>query len=196
MKRQRLTADRFERLGSDKPGDDVLRRRVRAHHQLRLRPQLPGLVNFGKVMFTETPLLLSLSIVAILAGMVATLIYFLERDSNSNVSGFVDALWWTIFTMQTHGNSWRPETFWGSVVAGSWSVVGTIIFYGAIIASVTVFFMRRRERTDLELITTIKRNLDDLDKLSLEELELLRESTNNLVSLHIEQLKISNPKRL
>ena len=97
--------------------------------------------------------------------------------------------------MQTHGNSWRPDTFWGSVVGGAWSIIGTIIFYGAIIASVTVFFMRRRERTEVELITTIKRNLEDLDKLSMDELELLRESTNNLVGLHIEQLKIRNPNR-
>lgn len=196
MKRQRLKADRFERLGSDKPGDDVLRRKGRSHHPLRLRPRLPGVLNFWKVVFTETPLLLSLSIVAFLAGVVATLIYFLERDNNANVNGFIDALWWAIFTMQTHGNSWRPDSFWGSVVGGAWSIVGTIIFYGAIIASVTVFFMRRRERTELELITTIKRNLDDLDKLSMEELELLQESTNNLVSLHIEQLKMRSPNRL
>ena len=195
MKRQRLTADRFERLGTDKLGDDVLRRKVRSHHPLRLRPRLPGVLNFWKVVFTETPLLLSLSVVAFLAGVVATLIYFLERDSNANVDGFVDAIWWTIFTMQTHGNNWRPDTFWGSVVGGAWSIIGTIIFYGAIIASVTVFFMRRRERTEVELITTIKRNLEDLDKLSTEELELLRESTNNLVGLHIEQLKMRNPKR-
>ena len=195
MKRQRLTAVRFERLGSDKPGDDVLRRKVRSHHPLRLRPRLPGVLNFWKVVFTETPLLLSLSVVAFLAGVVATLLYFLERDSNANVEGFVDAVWWTIFTMQTHGNSWRPDTFWGSVVGGAWSIIGTIIFYGAIIASVTVFFMRRRERTEVELITTIKRNLEDLDKLSMEELELLRESTNNLVGLHIEQLKMRNPSR-
>ena len=195
MKRQRLTADRFERLGTDKLGDDVLRRKVRSHHPLRLRPRLPGVLNFWKVVFTETPLLLSLSVVAFLAGVVATLIYFLERDSNANVNGFVDAIWWTILTMQTHGNSWRPDTFWGSVVGGAWSIIGTIIFYGAIIASVTVFFMRRRERTEVELITTIKRNLEDLDKLSMDELELLRESTNNLVGLHIEQLKIRNPNR-
>ena len=195
MKRQRLTADRFERLGTDKLGDDVLRRKVRSHHPLRLRPRLPGVLNFWKVVFTETPLLLSLSVVAFLAGLVATLIYFLERDSNANVNGFVDAIWWTIFTMQTHGNNWRPDTFWGSVVGGAWSIIGTIIFYGAIIASVTVFFMRRRERTEVELITTIKRNLEDLDKLSMDELELLRESTNNLVGLHIEQLKMRNPNR-
>ena len=194
MKRQRLTADRFERLGTDKLGDDVLRRKVRSHHPLRLRARLPGVLNFWKVVFTETPLLLSLSVVAFLAGVVATLIYFLERDNNANVNGFVDAIWWTIFTMQTHGNSWRPDTFWGSVVGGAWSIIGTIIFYGAIIASVTVFFMRRRERTEVELISTIKRNLEDLDKLSMDELELLRESTNNLVGLHIEQLKMRNPK--
>lgn len=195
MNRHRARDNQFERLGSDRPGEDVLRRRVRSNPQLRLRPRLPGILNFGKVLFTETPLLLSLSIVAFMAAIVATLIYFLERTDNPNVGGFVDALWWAIFTMQTHGNSWRPETLWGGVIGGAWSIIGTIMFYGAIIASVTVFFMRRRERTDVELITTIKRNLDDLDNLSLEELELLRESTSNLVALHIEQIKMRTPNR-
>ena len=126
MNRNRSRRDQFERLGSDRPGEDVLRRRVRSNPQLRLRPRLPGILNFGKVIFTETPLLLSLSIVAFMAGVVAALIYFLERADNPNVEGFVDALWWAIFTMQTHGNSWRPETVWGSVVGGVWSIIGTI----------------------------------------------------------------------
>ncbi len=195
MNRHRARDNQFERLGTDRPGEDVLRRRVRSNPQLRLRPGLPGVVNFGKVLFTETPLLLSLSIVAFMAGIVATLIYFLERGANPNVGSFVDALWWAIFTMQTAGNSWRPETLWGGIVGGGWSIIGTIMFYGAIIASVTVFFIRRRERTDVELITTIKRNLDDLDNLSLEELELLRESTSNLVAIHIEQIKMRTPNR-
>ena len=195
MKRHRPRDNQFERLGSDKPGEDVLRRKVRSNPQLRMRPSLPGILNFGKVIFTETPLILSLSMVAFMAGIVAALIYFLERAVNPNVESFVDALWWAIFTMQTAGNSWRPETLWGGIVGGGWSIIGTIMFYGAIIASVTVFFMRRRERTDVELITTIKRNLDDLDNLTLEELELLRESTSNLVAIHIEQIKMRAPNR-
>lgn len=195
VNRHRQRDNQFERLGSDRPGEDVLRRRVRSHPQLRLRPRLPAALNFGKVIFTETPLLLSLSLVAFMAGVVATLIYFLEKAVNPNVESFVDALWWAIFTMQTAGNGWRPETLWGGIVGGSWSIIGTIMFYGAIIASVTVFFMRRRERTEVELIATIKRNLDDMDKLSIEELELLRESTSNLVALHIEQLKMRAPNR-
>lgn len=195
MNRHRQRDNRFESLGSDRPGEDVLRRRVRSNPQLRLRPRIPGVLNFGKILFTQTPLLISLSLVAVMAGLVATLIYFLEKAVNPNVESFVDALWWAIFTMQTAGNSWRPETLWGGIVGGSWSIIGTIMFYGAIIASVTVFFMRRRERTEVELITTIKQNLDDLDKLSMEELELLRESTSNLVALHIEQLKMRTPNR-
>ena len=88
MKRQRLTADRFERLASDRPGEDVLRRRIRTHQPLRLRPRLPAVVNFGKVLFTETPLLISLGIVAFLTASVATAIFFLERETNDNVNDF------------------------------------------------------------------------------------------------------------
>ena len=156
---------------------------------------MPGLVQFTKVMLTETPLPLMLSIVVVLTAVVSVLIFVLERSANENVGSYVDAVWWSIFTTTTHGNNWRPETFWGGVVGGAWSIIGTVLFYGAIIASVTVFFMRRRERTEMELINTIKRNLDELDKLSLQELELLKEATNNIVGLQIEQVKMRGVSR-
>ena len=115
--------------------------------------------------------------------------FILERNTNENVDTYFDTVWWAMSSIQTQGNTWRPETFWGSVIGGAWTVIGTVLFFGAIIASVTVFFLRRRERTEREIITTIKGNLDDLDKLSLQELELLKESAENVIDLQMEQLK-------
>ena len=181
--------DRFERIAVAHPGDEVLRRRVRSHVRLQFRPGIPGLFNFAKVILTETPLVLMLAIVAVLTAAVAGLMFMFERNTNDNVSDYVDTVWWAIFTMQTHGNSWRPETLGGGILGGAWAIIGAVLFYGAIIASVTVFFLRRRERTEREIVTTIKHNLDDLDKLSLQELELLKESTDNVINLQVEQLK-------
>ncbi|MEE9199118.1 MAG: ion transporter [Dehalococcoidia bacterium] len=187
--------DRFERVAVGRPGDEVLRRRVRSHAQLRFRPGLPGLLQFGKVILTETPLVMMLAIVAVLLAIVAGLLFIFERNANENVDTYLDTVWWAMSSMQTQGNIWRPETFWGSVVGGAWSVIGTLLFFGAIIASITVYFMRRRERTEREILSTIKRNLDDLDKLSLEELELLKESADNVINLQIEHFRSRGPSR-
>ena len=74
-------------------------------------------------------------------------------------------------------------------------MIGTVLFFGAIVASFTVYFTRRRERNEMELINTIKRNLDDLDGLTQDELELLKESTNNVINLQLEQVRARNMHR-
>ena len=196
MKRTGSSKNRFERIPASRPGDEVLRRTVRSHHPLRVRPGIPGFVQFARVMLTETPLLLMLGILVVLTALVSALLFLFEYNTNDNVDSYLDTVWWALSSMQTSGNNWKPETVWGGVIGAVWSIVGTVIFYGAIIASVTVFFMRRRERTETELTNTIKRNLDDLDKLSLQELELLKDSTDNLIGLQIEQVTLRDSKRL
>ena len=179
----------FERVAVGRPGEEVLRRRVRTNSQLRFRPGIPWLVQFTRVILTETPLLLMLGIMVVLTAIVALGLFLLERDVNENVNNYFDTVWWAMSSVQTQGNAWRPETFWGNVIGGAWTVIGTMLFFGAIIASVTVFFIRRRERTEREIVSTIKRNLDDLEGLTLQELELLKDSASNLIDLQIEQVK-------
>ncbi|MFQ5872459.1 MAG: two pore domain potassium channel family protein [Dehalococcoidia bacterium] len=191
-----MEKSRFERIAVGRPGEEVLRRRVRSHTQLRFRPGIPGLVHFARVILTETPLVLMLAIVVLLTAIVAALLFAVERNANEHVDTYLDTVWWAMSSIQTQGNTWRPETFWGSVIGGAWTVIGTVLFWGAIIASVTVFFLRRRERTEREIISTIKGNLDDLENLSLQELELLKESADNVINLQIQQAKArSQPHR-
>ncbi len=166
-----------------------MRRRVRSHTQLRLTPGLPNLFQFTRQMLTETPLVIMLFVVAILTAIVAGGLFFSERNVNDNVDTYLDTAWWAVFTMQTHGNSWRPESTIGSGIGMAWAIVGTALFYGAIIASITVYFMRRRERAEREVVTVIKRNLDDLERLNLQELEFLKEAADNVINLQIEQVK-------
>ncbi len=89
--------------------------------------------------------------------------------------------------MTTMGTAPIPVSGAGQIVGGIWAVIGSIIFYGAIIASVTVYFTRRREGTVKQIVSTVEYNLERLDDLSLEELELLKETTDRLIDLQIKK---------
>ncbi len=89
--------------------------------------------------------------------------------------------------MTTMGTAHIPVSGSGQIVGGIWAVIGSIIFYGAIIASVTVYFTRRREGTVKQIVSTVEYNLERLDDLSLEELELLKETTDRLIDLQIKK---------
>ncbi len=91
--------------------------------------------------------------------------------------------------MTTMGTAPMPVTGAGQIVGGIWAVLGCIIFYGTIIASVTVYFARRRERPVKQIISTIQYNLEQLENLSVEELEILKQTTDGLIDAQIRQLK-------
>jgi voltage-gated potassium channel len=56
------------------------------------------------------------------------------------------------------------------------------------VATVTAYFMRPLQRPSKQIIDTIEYNLEQLDDLSIEELELLKETTDSLI-VHVERLK-------
>jgi voltage-gated potassium channel len=63
-----------------------------------------------------------------------------------------------------------------------------MLFFGAIVATITAYFMRPFQRPLKQIIDTIEYNLEQLDDLSVEELELLKETTDSLIE-HMERLK-------
>ena len=72
-------------------------------------------------------------------------------------------------------------------IGGLWIVIGSVIFFGAIVATVTAYFMRPLQRPSKQIIDVIEYNLEQLDNLTYEELELLRRTTNSLIH-HVERL--------
>ena len=54
--------------------------------------------------------------------------------------------------------------------------------------------MRPIQRPSKQIIDTIEYNLEQLDDLSIEELELLKETTDSLI-LHVERLKDARAKK-
>jgi len=74
------------------------------------------------------------------------------------------------------------------LLGGIWIVLGSMLFFGAIVATITAYFMRPFQRPLKQIIDTIEYNLEQLDDLSVEELELLKETTDSLIE-HMERLK-------
>ncbi len=66
---------------------------------------------------------------------------------------------------------------------------------GAIVATVTAYFMRPLHRPSKQIIDTIEYNLEQLDDLTIDELELLMETTDSLIK-HMEHLKHQREKNL
>ena len=73
-------------------------------------------------------------------------------------------------------------------MGGLWIVVGSTLFFGAIVATITSYFMRPMQRPHKKIIETIEYNLEQLDDLTLEELDLLKETVDTLIG-HVEGLK-------
>jgi voltage-gated potassium channel len=69
-----------------------------------------------------------------------------------------------------------------------------MLFFGAIVATITAYFMRPLQRPSRQIIDTIEYNLEQLDDLSIEELELLKETTDSLIE-HVERLKAKKDKQ-
>ncbi|MCL0057696.1 hypothetical protein M1N05_01310, partial [Dehalococcoidales bacterium] len=67
--------------------------------------------------------------------------------------------------------------------------LGTVIFFGMIIASLYAYFMLPRRRPSREIISTIQYNLGELESLSADELMALRETTVRIVDAQISKLK-------
>ena len=84
-----------------------------------------------------------------------------------------------------------PVTGLSEVLGAIWIIVGSLLFFGAIVATVTAYFMRPLQRPSRRIIDTIQDNLSQLDDLSIEELELLRETTDSLIE-HVERLKAAH----
>jgi len=179
----------FEPVSKIRPGDEVLRRRRRPRRRLRIAPNVPGFLRFLRVIITQTPFVPMITLLAILWLLFSAGFYFAEHGVNEHVTSYGQALWWSLAAIETMGTPYKPITLAGQIVGGIWAILGTMLFWGTIIASVTTYFARRREGTVKQIISTVEYNLERLEDLSLEDLETLRETTDVLINAQIERRK-------
>ena len=179
-----------EELTSQLPGDKVLRRRMKPRRRLRIAPNIPAVFNFLRDAATRTPLIPMILALVGLWLLFSGGFYLAEHRVNEQIASYGDALWWSFAAMQTQGaNSPGPITAWGTIIGSIWSLFGTIAFFGVIIATLYAYFMLPRRRPSREIISAIQYNLAELEKLSVNELEMLRDTTVRIVNAQISELK-------
>lgn len=179
----------FEPVRKIRPGDEVIRRKIKPRTRLRIGPRVPEAVRFLRVMVTQTPLVPMLAVTATLWIVFSAGFYVAEHGVNEHVSTFGQALWWSLSAVETMGTPYKPVTLAGHVVGAIWAILGVVLFWGTIIASVTSYFMKRRERMEKQIIATIEHNLEQLERLSLDELETLKVTTDVLIDEQIKRLR-------
>jgi len=137
----------------------------------------------------HTPIL-TLTFLLLISWMLfaAGLYYFELGAEGTTITSYGRALYWGIAAFSTAGIADMPVNGISELIGAIWIVLGSVLFFGAIVATVTAYFMRPLQRPSKQIIDTIEYNLEQLDDLSIDELELLKETTDSLIE-HVERLK-------
>jgi voltage-gated potassium channel len=121
-------------------------------------------------------------------------VYLAERDvEGTSINSFGAALYWGVAAFSTAGIADTPISGSAQLIGGLWIVVGSVLFFGTIVATITTYFMRPMQRPHKKIIDTIEYNLEQLNDLTLDELDLLKETVDTLI-VHVERLKEKQPK--
>ncbi len=183
--------ERFEEVTPLLPGDKVLRvHRRRPRRRLRITPNIPAVFRFIRDMSTKTPLIPLILTLAVFWLLFSLGIYLVERGVNDQIDSYGYALWWSFTAMQTQGaNSPGPITVPGMVIGSIWSIFSTVAFFGVIIGSFYAYYMLPRRHPSRELIGAIQYNLGELEDLSIDELEALRETAVRIIDAQINRAR-------
>ena len=172
-------------------GDKVIRiRRRRPRARLHLTPDIPGVIRFLRQVTTETPLIpLILALIGLWL-LASWGIYLAERGVNEQINSYSYSLWWAFTAMQTQGaNSPGPITAPGMIIGSIWSIFSTIAFFGVIIGTLYAYFMLPKRRPSREIVNALQYNLGELENLSVDEVEMLRDTTARIVNAQIRERK-------
>lgn len=135
---------------------------------------------------------LFLQMVALLASLwlvFAAAMFLVERGvEGSAIRSYGDALYWGIAALSTAGIADSPATGASKLIGGAWIIIGSVLFFGIIVSTVTAYFMRPVQRPSDQIIESIEQSLEELDQLSVEELDLLKETVDTLIE-HVEHIK-------
>jgi len=114
----------------------------------------------------------------------AGMLYVSERASESTeITSYGDALYWGVAAFSTAGIADTPSSGISKIIGGVWIIIGSVLFFGAIVASVTAYFMRPLHRPVHQIVDAIEYNLEQLEDLTVDELDLLRKQLNLIVRL-------------
>ena len=150
---------------------------------------------FIKDIATHTPFTKMIFLLVILWFAFSTGLYFAEIDiEGATITSYGDALYWGIAAFSTAGIADTPQSDIAQLIGAIWIVIGSVIFFGTIVATVTTYFMRPMQRPAKKIVDTIEYNLEQLNDLTIDELDLLKETVDTLI-IHVERLKKKQQKK-
>jgi voltage-gated potassium channel len=151
---------------------------------------------FIRDVVAHTPILKMTILLVILWMIFAAGLYFGERGAEgTTITSYGRALYWGVAAFSTAGIADMPVNGISELIGAIWIVLGSMLFFGAIVATITAYFMRPLQRPSKQIIDTIEYNLEQLDDLSIEELELLKETTDSLIE-HVERMRTAKEEAI
>ena len=147
------------------------------------------LARFIRDVWLHTPFVRMLILMVVLwLGFAAAMYQAEHAVAGATIKNYGEALYWGVAAFSTAGIADTPQSGMARLIGGIWIVLGSTLFFGAIVATITTYFMRPMQRPGKRIIDTIEYNLEQLNDLSLEELDLLKETVDTLI-IHVENLK-------
>lgn len=141
-------------------------------------------------MWLNTPPILKMTFLLVILWMLFSAgVYFGERGAEGTaITSYGRALYWGIAAFSTVGIADMPVNGISEAIGAIWIILGSILFFGAIVATVTAYFMRPMQRPSRQIVDTIEYNLEQLNDLTVDELEVFKETTDSLIE-HMERVK-------
>ena len=156
---------------------------------MRRPKRFSRLRRFTRDIIAHTPIVRMVALMVVLWLSSAAGLYLAESSAPSTaIRSYWDAVYWGVAAFSTAGIADKPVSGLGLFIGGTWIILGSVVFFGTIVASVTTYFMRPMQRPARRIIETIEYNLEQLEDLSIEELDLLKETVDSLI-VHVEGLK-------
>lgn len=149
----------------------------------------PRFRRFVRDVFVHTPVVKVSILLIVLWIAFSTGVYYAEQQvEDPAIETLGEAFYWGIAAFSTAGIADTPSSGLAQLIGGTWIVIGSILFFGSIVATVTMYFMRPVQRPHRRIIDTIEYNLEQVTDLTVDELELLQETVDSLIQ-HVEHLR-------
>ena len=141
-------------------------------------------------MIAHTPVLKITFLLLVLWMLFSAGLYFAEQGAEgTTITSYGRALYWGKAAFSTAGIADMPVNSVSELIGAVWIIVGSMLFFGAIVATITAYFMRPLQRPLKQIVDTIEYNLEQLEELTVEELEVLKSTTDSLIE-HMERVKL------
>ncbi|MCH7809771.1 MAG: two pore domain potassium channel family protein [Chloroflexi bacterium] len=185
----------YQTVASGRPGDRVLRVRVRKHRLAAIKRQAGGsvaaAVELFADIFTQTAILPVIGLLTLLVIIVPVPMFLIERsDGDAEITSYWIGLWWAVSAFTTVGHSEVGlVTAPGRVVGSVFTVLSVALFFGSVIAAFSSYFLLTWRRPKRQVIDTVTYYLQRIDLLTTEELEELEDLTAGVLHIAKERAK-------